>query len=503
MSTRASLSEERLQYPSITPHPILFVITTALTTENWIALFAILIVLFTALGMTLWHQYQEKIRQYAELENAYRTQEKEVSQRTQTLRATNNELYHEISQHELTETKLRQTQQYLNNIIDSMPSILICVTADGVITHWNTRAEEITGYKETTALGQYLWDIYPSLPLDLFIIREAIEHKVPKMKENCKEVRQGEIHYQDITVYPLNSHIQSTQAEAIIQIDDVTVRVMMESRMIQNEKMMSLGELAAGMAHEINNPLGAILQSVQNIERRTTLQLAKNQTVAEESGTTIASIEKYLEKREINKFLRSIKDAGERSTRIVANMLEFSHKSQHHSEVNINELLQHCLELAENNFRIKVGNQKTSIRIQKHFDKSLAKVMCSPVEIQQVLLNLFRNASQCFINPENNSIVDNPTITITTSSKADHCVIQIRDNGPGMAEEVRRHIFEPFFTTKEVGKGTGLGLSISYFIITEHHNGTIEASSTEGGGTEFTITLPLISLPIENNKQLI
>lgn len=476
--------------------PTAFVTATALTTENWIALLAVLLVPLTALIMTLVHLYQEKTRQYVALENAYRTQEKEVSQRTQTLRATNSELYHEIGQHELTEKKLRQAQEYLNNIIDSMPSILISVTADGLITHWNTRAEEMTGCREESALGHYLGDIYPALPVDLVMIRDAIAHKTPKMKENCKLVHQGETRYQDITVYPLNSHSPDASAEAIIQVDDVTVHVMMESMMIQNEKMMSLGELAAGMAHEINNPLGAILQGVQNIERRTTRQLAKNQLVAEESGTTIDCIEKYLEQREIKKFLHSIREAGERSAHIVANMLEFSRKSQSHSAVNINKLLQHCLELAENNFKIKVGNHKTTIRIQTDLDKTLPNVLCSPVEIQQVLLNLLRNASQCFVQDEQGVVNKNPLITLSTSRKDDQVVIRIRDNGPGMPEEIRRHIFEPFFTTKEVGKGTGLGLSISYFIITEHHKGKIEVASAEGDGTEFSISLPLMTSPL-------
>lgn len=469
-----------------------FVTLSSLTTENWIALLAILSVLFTALGLTFRHRYQDKIRQYAELENAYRAQEKEMSQRTQTLRAANNELYHEIGQHKITEIKLRQTQAYLNSIIDSMPSILISVTADGIITHWNTRAEEITGCMEEAALGQYLWDIYPLLPVDLAAIRDAIAHKAPHIKECCKQVIAGTTHYLDIAVFPLHSNTEALNAETIIQVDDVTVRVMMENMIIQNEKMMSLGELAAGLAHEINNPLGAILQSVQNIERRTSATLAKNRMVAEETGATIESVEKYLEKRDIKKFLRNIKEAGERSARIVENMLGFSHKSQNHSDIDINVLAQNCLELSANNFRVKMGPLRKNIKIKTHFDNTLPMVKCSPAEIQQVLLNLLRNASQCFVNPSSShEPVKEPTITITTLQKNDRLQIKVRDNGPGIPEQVRRHMFEPFYTTKEVGQGTGLGLSISYFIITEHHHGSIDVESIAGEGTEFTVSLPL------------
>lgn len=472
------------------------IFTTAESADGIIALFFMFLIVVAAIFLTLWHKYQESEERYQEVTLAYNAQEKQMDERTQKLRAINNRLYGEIAKHEQTEEKLRQTQGYLHSIINSMPSIMIGVTPEGCITHWNSNAEQSTKVLEQDAIGKYLWEVYPNLSVDLLMIQEAISQQYPKKKENAKYVTNGETFYQDITVYPLTSE---NIEEAVIRVDDVTMRVLMESMMIQNEKMMSLGELAAGMAHEINNPLGAILQNVQNIERRTTADLTKNCEVAEQLGTSMESIEAYLNQREINKLLAHIRDAGERSAKIVSNMLEFSHSSQNHSRVDLNQLVEHCLELAENHFTIKNDDGSLPIVVETSFASDLAEVVCSPAEIQQVVLNLIRNASQAFAEyqPAQSQV---PAIAITTRNEADCVLIVVKDNGPGIPEEIRRHIFEPFFTTKEVGQGTGLGLSISYFIIAEHHGGSIEVDSTLGQGTQFSVRLPRIRAQMEEEE---
>jgi PAS domain S-box-containing protein len=448
--------------------------------------------MFTAVLMTLWHRYQETIRQQRHLENAHRQREKDVTERTQSLRAINSELYQEIHQRKQTEIRLRQTQGHLSSIIDSMPSVMIGVTSDGLITHWNTQAQQQTGYGNEV-LGTYLWDIYPGLPVNQEMVRSAIANRTPSLQEGCKQVIEGETRFQDISVYPLLSPSADSSAEVIIQVNDVTLRVMMEKTMIQNEKMMSLGELAAGVAHEINNPLGAILQHVQNIERRTSSVLAQNKTVAEQAGTHMDGIEKYLEARQIKHLLNGIREAGERSARLVANMLDFSHKSQPHSQIKLNTLIQHCLELSSNIFHTQQDGEKIPITLVTHLDDTLPVILCSPAEIQQVVLNLLRNACQCFAEqtPGTTTSGEAPVITISTTRDAGDVLVRIADNGPGMTEEIRQHIFEPFFTTKAIGYGTGLGLSISYFIITQHHQGKIDVESTAGIGTCFSIRLPI------------
>lgn len=196
------------------------------------------------------------------LKHSKKDLEQRIIDRTNKLRAINNQLYDEISKHEITEELLRETQDYLHSIINSMPSILIGVTKQGAITHWNSAAEHITGVNMRDALGQHINQLCPSLPVTTESIGTAIEQGLPQVSENIQQGRGSNAQYSDLAIYPL---ISSEVVGAVIRVDDVTLRVRVENMMIQNEKMLSLGELAAGMAHEINNPLSAILHGVQNL----------------------------------------------------------------------------------------------------------------------------------------------------------------------------------------------------------------------------------------------
>jgi len=414
--------------------------------------------------------------------------EQRVIERTNKLRNINNQLYDEIAKHEITEELLRETQDYLNSIINSMPSVLIGITRQGYVTHWNTAASRATNIDSKDALGQHLFDIYPELPVDADIIHATIDKGVPQVKENIQQGEGSHTRHTDLTVYPL---LSAEVTGAVIRLDDVTMRVRIENMMIQNEKMMSLGELAAGMAHEINNPLSAILHGIQNIYRRTSPDLPKNHVIAQEQGISVEQVQNYLKARDIFKFLDGIREAGDRSARIVTNMLEFSRSnSRHHQITDINQLLNHSLELATNSFQLETPDGIEKLEIIREFDGDLPAVPCSAAEIQQVILNLLRNACQAMNNDDYGAPLS-PTITLRAYKRQNSICIEVQDNGPGMNENVRRHIFEPFFTTKEVGQGTGLGLSVTYFIITEHHDGTIEVESQPGKGTTFIITLPL------------
>lgn len=472
-----------------------------MTTENWIALFFILLVPVVALLLTFRHRHQEQEKRYKALEQAYRSLDREMSQRTQSLRTLNNSLQGEIQKFEQTEAKLNQSENYLHSIVDSMPSILISVTAEGVVTHWNSSAEKQIGKKEIDVLGRFLWEAYPELPVDIEMIRAAIDENVPKARQNFKQIKGGETTYYDVNIYPLQSPAPHSTSEAIIQIDDMTLQIKVENAMVQNEKMLSLGQMAAGMAHEINNPLGAILQNLQNIERRLSPALEQNRIAAENAGTSIEAIRHYVEDRQIPKMLASIRNAGERSARIVSNMLGFSHMNLQHSSVDIHELIEHCLELAQHRFVLPHNDTTIPIQLQKNFAPALPLIQCSSSEIQQVILNLLRNATQCFIDDQGNAR-SKPTVTLSTAITNNQLEIKVSDNGIGMSESVRRQVFEPFFTTKEVGSGTGLGLSVSYFIISKHHHGNIEVDSTLGVGTTFTITLPLSETSTENHGNI-
>ena len=421
------------------------------------------------------------------LEHAKATLETRIDERTESLRNTNNRLSDAAARHEIAEELLRETQDYLHSIINSMPSVLIGVSRHGHITLWNAAAERLIGISSKAALGNTIDEIYPELVISQATIEAAIDSQIPQTLENLQQGSGNEARYSDITVYPL---MALEMGGAVIRIDDVTLRVRVENMMIQNEKMLSLGELAAGMAHEINNPLAAILNNVQNIMRRTDPNQAMNKTEADKLDVDLSQLDRYWQQREIPKFLNHIREAGERSARIVSNMLEFS-RNQHrdHTPTDIAQLLDNSLDLATHSMQLDTGDEIELAKIEKRYDLNLPPLTCSAVEIQQVILNLLRNAFQAFQQHEYGAPL-NPTITVATYRENDWYCIEVADNGPGMQEHVRRHIFEPFFTTKDIGEGTGLGLSVSYFIITEHHGGQIGVESLPGKGTRFTIKLP-------------
>jgi len=427
-------------------------------------------------------------RSKKDLKIAQHELQERIAERTNKLRAINNQLYEEIAKHEITEELLRETQGYLHSIINSMPSVLIGITRQGFVTHWNRAAEQATELSTADAMGGHIQQLFPELSLDNKDIVAAIDHGVPQIRENIQQGRGNNARYSDIAIYPL---ISSDVVGAVIRVDDVTMRVRIENMMIQNEKMMSLGELAAGMAHEINNPLSAIVHGVQNITRRCTPGLPQNDKVATELGVDFNLVHQYLERREIFSFIDAIRDAGERSAKIVTNMLEFSrNSSREHGLINIIDLIEHSLNLAENTFELKLPDGIEQPKIIREFETDIPIIPGSAAELQQVILNLLRNASQSF-GSEDYGPPLHPAITLRLRTNNEYLIFDIEDNGPGMPESVMRHVFEPFFTTKDVGQGTGLGLSVSYFIITEHHDGTIEVDSTPGKGTLFRIRLPL------------
>ncbi len=407
----------------------------------------------------------------------------------QQLAKTRHQLYREIALHEATEELLQETQEYLQCVINSIPSVLIGITPEGLVTHWNNAAEQATGLRANEVLGLRVEQCYPELPFNMTTMQQIMATGSSHTRESLQSGQGASASFTDITICPLLSREISG---AVILIDDVTLRVRLENMMVQNEKMTSLGELAAGLAHEINNPLAGILNNVQNIMRRTSKELSANKAAADRAGVSLEQIGEYLKARQILEFVDNIKEAGERASQIVKNMLEFSHSNSHlnHVPTDLVALVRHSLELAGNTLDIKTDAGKKRPRIIQDFAAGLPMVECSPSEIQQVILNLLRNAAQAF-RQENFDSPSAPCINLSIVQDGHYLRLEISDNGPGMPEDITRHIFEPFFTTKDVGQGTGLGLSVSYFIIAEHHQGTIEVDSQPGKGTRFTIRLPI------------
>jgi len=259
--------------------------------------------------------------------------------------------------------------------------------------------------------------------------------------------------------------------------------------MIQTEKMTSIGKLAAGMAHELNNPLGAILQNAQIVQRRLSPELESNRKPAEEAGIDLHRLQPYLQKRQVLASLNGIQEAAIKAARIIANMLQFSRKSESQkAPAQLTEVLEEALELAGKTYSANRKHDFRNIRIVRDFETDLPLVLCNKMEIEQVVLNLLINAAHVLALK---TPAEPGQLTLRLATEPTQIRLEIEDNGPGMAETTRKRIFEPFFTTKPAGEGTGLGLSVSYMIITQNHQGTIEVESEVGKGTRFIIRLPL------------
>jgi nitrogen-specific signal transduction histidine kinase/HAMP domain-containing protein len=405
---------------------------------------------------------------------------------------SNERLEFEVKVRSRVEQKLTDFQHYLNNIIDSMPSAIIAIDHELKVTQWNKGATIVTQIDRNDAIYQPLEEscgfLFPYLNLITDSLEKHLTNKVERIQYNNGDKNS----VVDMTVYPL---LDTTRSGAVIRIDDVTQRTQMEDMMIQSEKMLSLGGLAAGMAHEINNPLGAVVQTVQNIKRRLNPDLQRNSDTAKAIDTDMETICEYMEEREIFNFLDNISQAGERAATIVKNMLQFSRQSDKDLQPqNLHHIIERSINIAKNEYDLSSGYDFKSIDLVKDFDYTMPDVPCISSEIEQVILNLLKNASQALVEYKAQKEFDMDwysQIQIYTRAKDHFAEIIIEDNGPGMDEETAKHIFEPFFTTKDVGMGTGLGLSVSFFIITNHHAGQMRVDSTLGAGTRFTITLPI------------
>ncbi|MDD2133897.1 sensor histidine kinase [Pseudomonas kurunegalensis] len=402
-------------------------------------------------------------------------------------RHTNRKLELEVQVRSKIEKKLTGFQNYLNSIIDSMPSALIALDEQLYVTQWNHEATVLSGTPLDEALNQPVFIAFEPLKPFLPQLKETVEkHRVAKI-ERVTWPKGDDLRHYALTFYPLTG---GGGRGVVIRIDDITQRLSLEEMMVQSEKMLSVGGLAAGMAHEINNPLGAILHNVQNIRRRLSPELPRNQEQAEELGIDLPTVNRYLASREVPQLLDGIQQAGARAAKIVTHMLSFSRRSNRQLvPCDLPALIDQAVEIASNDFDLTIGFDFKGQAIVRQFDPTLGPVPCTANELEQVLLNLLKNAAHAIhLRPQPS---EPGRITLRTRLNPPWAEIQVEDNGIGMPEAVRKRTFEPFFTTKEIGQGTGLGLSVSYFIITNNHKGQMEVQSTPGQGTCFTLRLPL------------
>ncbi|MBD0280254.1 MAG: two-component sensor histidine kinase, partial [Flavisolibacter sp.] len=257
-----------------------------------------------------------------------------------------------------------------------------------------------------------------------------------------------------------------------------------QAQLIQSEKMASLGELTAGIAHEIKNPLNFINNfSEVSVEMMEELkeEIAKGNINNEHVHSLMADITQNLQK---------INQHGNRAGAIVNSMLEHSRISKGEKQLtDINELVGEYLEASYEGMVLKDKSFKAVL--EKHFDPAIEKMDLIPEDIGRVLVNLFNNAFYSVTEKKKalNGTFE-PTITVSTKIKKDWLEISVHDNGLGIPENILDKIYQPFFTTKPTGEGTGLGLSLSYDIITKGYVGEMVVRTEEGNYAEFIIRLP-------------
>jgi signal transduction histidine kinase len=257
-----------------------------------------------------------------------------------------------------------------------------------------------------------------------------------------------------------------------------------QTQLVQAEKMASLGELTAGIAHEIQNPLNFVNNFAEvNVELIEELETEANKGNLEE----VKLLAKDIKENETK-----INHHGKRADAIVKGMLQHSRKTSGQKELtDINALCDEYLRLSYHGLRAK--DKSFNAEFETKFDTTLTPINVVPQDIGRVILNLINNAFYA-VNERQKKEQDSgykPLVTLTTSKQGDQVVIEVADNGTGMTEQVKEKIFQPFFTTKPTGEGTGLGLSLSYDIVTKGHGGTMEVETNETVGTKLIVRLPV------------
>lgn len=254
-----------------------------------------------------------------------------------------------------------------------------------------------------------------------------------------------------------------------------------QTQLVQREKMASLGELTAGIAHEIQNPLNFV-NNFSDVNREM-LEELKEELEAGNTDEVTAIVGDILRNEE------KINHHGKRAEAIVKGMLQHSRTSSGDKQpTDINVLAEEFLKLSYQGLRAK--DKSFNAEIVTKLDKNIAKAKIVQQDVGRVLLNIFNNAFYAVNQKQKTADKDyKPTVTLTTSAGKGNVIIKIEDNGTGIPEAIKEKIMQPFFTTKPTGEGTGLGLSISYDIVVKAHGGEIKVESTEGKGSEFTIIL--------------
>jgi PAS domain S-box-containing protein len=401
-------------------------------------------------------------------------------------------------------------QKEINQLVSSLPTILIGLSKDDKVVLWNSKAEEVFGHEQAEVMGLPLQQCGVDWEWNKIVdgISESRAAGRPTRMDNIRFKRaDGEERYLGLTINYLADDQECIMRSTMIGAD-ITDRKKLDIQLQQSQKMEAIGQLAAGIAHEINTPtqfvgdntrffqdayadLIQIIREYENlIDRAKSDALTADLITAAEKRIQDMDLA-YLED-EIPVALEHTLKGVQRITKIVQAMKIFSHPGMITREpTDVNKEIEKTITITRNEW-------KYVAQMQTDFDANLPAVPCFRAELNQVILNLIINAAHAIAEVNADASSERGIIRIQTYHEDNWAKIRISDTGAGIPQEIRHKIFDLFFTTKEPGKGTGQGLAISHSVIVEKHKGTLDLESREGKGTTFIIGLPLGTEPVEN-----
>ena len=388
-------------------------------------------------------------------------------------------------------------------LLSAISSALVAFDAGGIVTRWNSVAEKLFGIPAHAAVGQPLTQL-PILWEDAERFHKFFEGN--RLVENSRTESALCGPDNNTSIVELSLHpvlIDGLPSGGLMLADDVSERRLLEQQLQQAQKLESVGQLAAGVAHEINTPMQYVGDNIQYVQ--TSLQnlepvlqlLDKLLTHGAEHDVTIQNIVDSLGKVNLKRLISQLPDAVrdanqgvENITRIVHAMKEFSHPGNDKpTSVNINQALESTVVVSRSEW-------KYVAELETDFAQATPSISGYAHQLQQVFLNLIVNAAHAVDARRQIDEDFKGKIRVTTSCLGSQCLVSIQDNGCGIPLSIRNRIYDPFFTTKSVGKGTGQGLAIAHQIIVHKHQGKLWFDSEPNVGTTFFIELPLESMAL-------